>query len=72
MLWKAGMIKEVDYLEGLANVVIVQKKNGKWRVCVDYMDLNKGCTKNPFPLPYIDTMVESTAGNENTDVSGCV
>ena len=58
------MIKEVDYPEWLANVVIVQKKNGKWRVCVDYTDLNKACPKDPFPLPHIDTMVDSTAGHE--------
>ncbi|XP_017256033.2 uncharacterized protein LOC135147082 [Daucus carota subsp. sativus] len=63
-LLKAGMIKEVDYPEWLANVVIVQKKNGKWRVCVDYTDLNKACPKDPFPLPHIDTMVDSTAGHE--------
>ena len=58
------MIKEVDYPEWLANVVIVQKKNGKWRVCVDYTDLNKACPKDPYPLPHIDTMVDSTAGHE--------
>ncbi|XP_017224963.1 uncharacterized protein LOC108201178 [Daucus carota subsp. sativus] len=63
-LLKAGMIREVDYPEWLANVVIVQKKNGKWRVCVDYTDLNKACPKDPFPLPHIDTMVDSTAGHE--------
>nr|XP_017250771.1 PREDICTED: uncharacterized protein LOC108221400 [Daucus carota subsp. sativus] len=63
-LLKAGMIKEVEYPEWLANVVIVQKKNGKWRVCVDYTDLNKACPKDPFPLPHIDTMVDSTAGHE--------
>ncbi|XP_063948038.1 uncharacterized protein LOC135152135 [Daucus carota subsp. sativus] len=63
-LLKAGMIKEVDYPEWLANVVIVQKKNEKWRVCVDYTDLNKVCPKDPYPLPHIDTMVDSTAGHE--------
>lgn len=63
-LLKAGMIKEVDYPEWLANVVIVQKKNGKWRVCVDYTDLNKACPKDPYPLPHIDKMVDSTAGHE--------
>ncbi|XP_074354097.1 uncharacterized protein LOC141693012 [Apium graveolens] len=39
-LVKAGMIKEVDYPEWLKNIVTVQKKNGKWMVCVDYTDLN--------------------------------
>ena len=47
-------IKEVFYLEWLANTVIVNKKNGKWRVCVDFTDLNKACPKDPFPMPRID------------------
>jgi ribonuclease HI len=63
-LLKAGMIKEVQYPRWLANVVVVQKKNGKWRVCVDFTDLNKACPKDPFPLPHIDSMVDATAGHE--------
>lgn len=63
-LLKAGMIKEVDYQEWLENVVIMQKKTGKWRVCVDYTDLNKACPKDPYPLPHIDIMVDATAGHE--------
>ncbi|XP_065637430.1 uncharacterized protein LOC136070849 [Quercus suber] len=50
----AGAIKEVFYLEWLANTVVVKKKNGKWRVCVDFTDLNKTCPKDPFPIPWID------------------
>jgi len=55
------MIREVMYPEWLANVVVVPKKNGKWRVCVDYTDLNKACPKDSFPLPHIDAMVDATA-----------
>ena len=62
-LKKAGAIKEVFYLEWLANTVVVKKKNGKWRVCVDFMDLNKACPKNPFPMPRIDQLVDSTVEN---------
>ena len=58
------MIREVKFPEWLANVVVVQKKNGKWRVCVDFTDLNKACPKDPFPLPHIDAMVDATAGHE--------
>ena len=50
-LKKAGAIKEVFYLEWLANTVVVKKKSGKWRVCVDFTDLNKACPKDPFPMP---------------------
>ena len=45
------MIREVMYPKWLANVVVVPKKNRKWRVCVDYTDLNKACPKDSFPLP---------------------
>ena len=40
-LLRAGFIIEVKYTEWLASVVVVPKKGGKWRVCVDYMNLNK-------------------------------
>ena len=50
-LKKAGAIKEVFYPEWLANMVVVKKKTGKWRFCVDFTDLNKACPKDPFPLP---------------------
>ena len=53
-LKQAGAIKEVFYLKWLANTVVVKKKNGKWRVCVDFTDLNKACSKDPFPMPRIN------------------
>ena len=53
-LLKVRFIREVKYPEWLANVVVVPKKGGKWRVCVDYMDLNDACPKDSFPLPRID------------------
>ena len=53
-LKKAGAIKEVFYPEWLANIVVVKKKSGKWRVCVDFTDLNKAYSKDPFPMPWID------------------
>jgi hypothetical protein len=63
-LLDTNMIREVNYPTWLANVVVVPKMNGKWRVCVDYTDLNKACPKDPFPLPHIDAMVDATAGHE--------
>ena len=53
-LKQARANKEVFYLEWLANTVVVKKKNGKWRVCVDFTDLNKACPKDPFPMHRID------------------
>jgi hypothetical protein len=63
-LMAAGFIKEVFHLEWLANPVLVRKKGGKWRMCVDYTGLNKACPKVPYPLPRIDQIVDSTAGCE--------
>jgi hypothetical protein len=56
-----GFIKEVFHPEWLANPVLVKKKGGKWRMCVDYTGLNKACPKVPYPLPRIDQIVDSTA-----------
>ena len=41
--------------------MVVPKKGGKWRVCVDYTDLNNACPKDSFPLPRIDQIVEASA-----------
>jgi hypothetical protein len=60
-LLKAGFIREVYYPEWLANVVMVKKSTGKWRMCVDFTDLNKACPKDSYPLPRIDQLVDSTA-----------
>ena len=48
----------------LANVVMVNKSNGKWRMCFDFINLNKACPKDSFPLPIIDQLVDSTAGHK--------
>ena len=41
---------------------MVKKANGKWRMCVDFTDLNKACPKDSYPLPHIDQLVDSRAG----------
>src|SRR5438128_6032724 len=63
-LTAANFIREVYHPDWLANPVLVKKKNGMWRMCVDYTDLNKACSKDPFRLPRIDQVVDSTAGSE--------
>ncbi|KAL2240957.1 UNVERIFIED_CONTAM: Retrovirus-related Pol polyprotein from transposon opus [Sesamum indicum] len=61
-LLRAGYVSEVQYTDWLANVVVVPKPGGKWRMCTDFTDLNKACPKDPYPLPRIDVLVDSTAG----------
>nr|AAM94933.1 putative GAG-POL precursor [Oryza sativa Japonica Group] len=61
-LLEAGFIREVIHPVWLANPVVVPKANGKLRMCIDYTDLNKACPKDPYPLPRIDQIVDSTAG----------
>ncbi|NEL52347.1 hypothetical protein G3V67_23995, partial [Escherichia coli] len=63
-LQKAQFIEDVKYPGWLANVVMVKKKNNKWRMCVDFTDLNKACPKDHFPLPRIDQLVDATSGHE--------
>ena len=60
-LLAANFIREVHYPEWLANVVIVKKANRKWRMCIDFTDLNQACPKDSFPLPRIDQLVDLTA-----------
>ena len=49
----ANFFREVYYPEWLANIVMVKKANGKWRICVNFTDLNNACAKDSFPLPRI-------------------
>ncbi|XP_073051219.1 uncharacterized protein [Primulina eburnea] len=63
-LLKAGHIREIQFPTWLSNVVLVPKSTGKWRMCVDFRDLNKACLKHHYPLPRIDQLVDSTSGYE--------
>ena len=56
----ASFIKEVYHPDWLVNPVLVRKKNKEWRMCIDFTDLNKHCSKDPFGLPRIDEVVDST------------
>jgi hypothetical protein len=67
----AGVIREVKYPEWLANTVMVKKANGKWRMCIDFTDLNKACSKDEFPLPRIDSLVDAAALSELMSLLDC-
>jgi hypothetical protein len=61
MLLDATVIREVMYPKWLANTVPVKKKYGKWRMCIDFIDLNKATPKENYPLPRMDQVVDSMA-----------
>ena len=62
-LREAEAIREAFFPEWLVNTAVVKKKNGKWRVCVDFTDLNRACPQDPFPMPKIDQLINVTYGH---------
>jgi ribonuclease HI len=70
-LLEAKFIEPVAYPTWLTNVVMVQKKNGKWRMCIDFTSLNKACPKDNFPLPRIDKIVDCAAGCKVMSLLDC-
>jgi hypothetical protein len=70
-LLSVGVIREVTYPEWLANTVMVKKANGKWRMCIDFTDLNNACPKDEFPLPRIDSLVDAAASSELMSLLDC-
>jgi len=63
-LLSTGFIEEAHYTTCLSNVVLVKNTNGKWRMCVNYTDLNKACPRDAYPLPNIDRLIDGAAGNK--------
>jgi hypothetical protein len=63
-LLKAGFIYPVALTDWVSNLVLVNKKQGTIRVCVDYRDINKACPKDNFPTPFVDQIVDDCAGSE--------
>ncbi|XP_077242504.1 uncharacterized protein LOC143883019 [Tasmannia lanceolata] len=63
-LLQAEFIEEIHYPDWLANVVMVKKSNGKWRICIDFTNLNEACPKDSYPLLKIDQLIDATSGHE--------
>ena len=62
-LWKAKFIRPTRYVQWLANIVLVMKKNGRLGVCVDFRDLNAITPKDMYVMPIADMLVDSTKNN---------
>ena len=75
-LLDANFIRKVYYPKWLANVVMVKKANRKWKMCVDFTNLNSACSKDSFPLLKIDQLVDSAIGHKlltfMDGFSGCI
>ncbi|GJR96436.1 hypothetical protein Tco_0268610 [Tanacetum coccineum] len=61
-LTKSGILRKVKYKTWVASPVMVKKSDGGWRMCVDFIDINKACPKDCYPLPKIDWKIESLLG----------
>lgn len=59
-LLRVGFIREVEYPKWVSNVVLMKMSNGKWQMCVDFIDLNKAYLNDSFPLPKNDQLVDLT------------
>jgi hypothetical protein len=60
----AGFIRSSRYAEWISSVVRVQKKDGRWRVCVDFRDLNRATPKDEYPMPVAETLINAAAGHK--------
>ena len=67
-LLEAGFIVPVDNAEWVSSVVVTPKKDGRWRICIDYKPLNVVTKKDPYALPFIDLVLDSVAGFERYSV----
>jgi hypothetical protein len=63
-LLDVGFIYPISDSQWVSPLVMVPKKNGKWRICVDYRELNKATQKDHFPLPFIDQVLDTLAGKK--------
>lgn len=63
-LLSANFTYLVSDSQWVSPLVIVPKKNGKWRICVDYRELNKATQKDHFPFPFIDQVLDTLSRNK--------
>ena len=67
-LLSGGFIYPVETTEWVSSVVVAPKKDGKWRVCVDFKPFNAATKKDPYPLPFVDDILDSVASYEHYNV----
>jgi hypothetical protein len=70
-LLDARVIREIQFTTWLSNIVMVSKKNGGQRMCIDFTLLNKACPKDDYPLQRINVLVDAAAGCERMSLLDC-
>jgi hypothetical protein len=60
----AGFIRPCRYAEWISSIVPVQKKDGRWRVCVDFRDLNRATPKDEYLMPVAEMLINAAAGHK--------
>jgi hypothetical protein len=60
---EAGIIQQTRYSSWCSNLVVARKKNGKIRICIDFRNLNIACTKDNYPLPKMETLLQRVTGS---------
>lgn len=63
-LLEANFIRPCRYADWISNIVLVYKKNGKMRVCIDFRDLNKATPTDGYPMPVANLLVDAAAGHK--------
>jgi hypothetical protein len=61
---EAGFIRACWYVEWISSVVPMQKKDGQWRVCVDFRDLNRATPKDEYLMPVAEILINAAAGHK--------
>lgn len=70
-LLNVGVIREIAYIEWLANTIMVKKSNGRYQMCIDFIDLNKAFPKDEFPLCRIYSLIDATVTLEMMSLLDC-
>jgi hypothetical protein len=61
---EAGFIRPCRYAKWISSIVPIQKKDGWWQVYMDFRDLNRATSKDEYPMPFAETLINAVAGNK--------
>ena len=59
----AGIIAPTRHSSWCSNLVVVKKKNGSIRICIDFKNMNTSCLKDNYPFPNMETLIQRVMGS---------